>query len=400
MYKGSVIARLVAGLAVLLSCTLLQAQQWTPSAIATESGVDIIPDVSAELRYDDNIANSHAATKGSWISVLTPTVKAQLTDGASLYSLTAQLVHGHYFSSTDDNYLDAAVSALAKIDLHHSHRLNFSSRFSSGHEARGTGITEGIGNQLPEPIDVNTFDISGYYEYGAMSAAGRIRLQAGYFDKKYQNYEQLTMFRNYDNQKLGAVFYYSTGAFTRLLAEVSRDDTRYDVTDLTGSRDSTTMNYRLGLEWQPSTLTSAELRAGYQTKDFDDARRQDFSGLAWQLTFNWAPLSYSGFEVTTGRKSKDPNTAGDYVRETHYSVNWRHHWTPLFITRTGFSQTDERYTGIERDDKLKSFNIRGFYSLRQNILLNAGVSVSRHSSTVTTMQFDKNVFYFGLQLAL
>lgn len=394
------LARPVAGVSLLLNSGFSLAQQFEPSAIRTESGIDIIPELLSELRYDDNITHSHAAEQSSWIAVLAPAVKFQLAEGASLYSLQGRAERGNYFSSTDDNYTDLDLNGQIKLDLNSRHRLNISGYYKAGHEARGTGITEGRGDQQLKPAEFDAFNINGYYEFGAMTSPGRLRLLAAYYDKEYSNYPELTAFRNYDNLRAGVVFYYTVGAFTRLLTEVTTDDTRYDLTDETGSRDSRTYNYRAGLEWQPSTLTGVELRAGYQTKKFDDPQRQDFGGLAWQLKLNWAPLSYSGFELTTGRRARDPNTQGDYVRETNYSVNWRHQWTSFFTSRLSLSLTDDLYTGFERKDTLKSVSFRGYYSLKPNLLLNGGIALSRHSSTLQTMQYDKNQLFFGLQLAL
>ena len=378
----------------------LSAQQLMTTPIKTASGIDFTPQLDYEMRYDDNIANSDDNEQSSWISVLTPQLGAQLLSGPNEYRAKVKLASGSYLSSKDDNYLDWEAQTTALVELSNRHRLDGLVRYAAGHEARGTGITEGQGDQLTEPAELRTLRVDGAYEYGARTGRAQWRVFAGYFDKQYQNYEQLTQFRNYDSTKVGSEFFYNTGASTQMLAEVNRVMTRYDLTDITGSRDSDTMNYRLGGKWQPSELTSAELRIGYQNRKFDNPLRQDFSGVAWDMTLQWAPLSYSRFNLSTGRQSKEPDTQGDFVKETHYSVFWTHQWQPLFSTRAGIKRVEDEYTGFERSDKLMRYQFSAHYSVMPNLLLGAGVAVNRNDSTQDNIQFDKNEVFVNVQVAL
>ena len=278
-----------------INCIPLSAQQLMTTPIKTASGVDFTPQLDFEMRHDDNIANTAADEQSSWVSILTPELSAQLLSGPNQYRALVKLVSGSYLSSKDDNYLDWQAQTSALLELSSRHRFDISASYAGAHEARGTGITEGQGNQLPEPAELRNLRLSGAYEYGTQSGRAQWRLFAGYYDKQYQNYEELTQFRNYDSTKVGTELFYNTGASTHLLAEVNQVYTRYDLTDVTGSRDSDTTNYRIGGRWQPSELTAAELRVGYQNRQFDNPLRQDFSGVAWDMTLQWAPLSYSRF---------------------------------------------------------------------------------------------------------
>lgn len=378
----------------------LAAQQLQTTAIKTASGIDFTPQLEFELRHDDNIANAADNAQSSWVSILTPELSAELLSGPHQYRGAVKLVSGSYLSSKDDNYLDWQATTSALLELSYRHRFDISARYAAGHEERGTGITEGIGNQLSEPAELRTFRLQGAYEYGAQSSRAQLRLLTSYFDKQYQNYEAQTQFRNYDSVKLATELLYNSGANTRLIAEVNRVYTRYDLTDISGDRDSDTMNYRIGGRWQPSELTSAELRVGYQQRQFDNPQRQNFSGIAWDMTLQWAPLSYSRFDLSTGRQSKEPDTDGDYVRETHYSLFWTHQWRPLFHSRAGIQRIDDEYTGFSRKDQLTSYQLSGHYSLRPQLLLGAGVIVHRNDSTQENIKFDKNQIFINLQLAL
>lgn len=388
-------------LAVLLCNSMtLEAQQLATQAIKTESGVDFTPQLEAELRHDDNIGHSADAEQASWISLLTPKLNVALLSGANRYSADITLISGSYISSPDDNFLDWQLDTDALLDVSSRHRFLFNAGYGAKHEVRGTGITEGQGNDLTTPAEFNRLNLQAEYQYGTRSSRTQLHLQAAHFDKQYRNYDELTLYRNFQSTKLGTELFYLSGANIRLISEINRLHTRYDQIDLNGSRDNDTMNYRLGVHWQPSELTSAELRLGYQHRQFDNADRQDFSGLAWQMTVQWAPLSYSRFNLHTGRQSKEPDTQGDFVEETYYSLFWHHQWRPLFSSSMGVKHTTDDYTGFSRRDRLTSYQLSGKYSVLPQLLVSAGAISHRNNSTLDNLQFDKNEVFLNLQLAL
>ncbi|MDZ7902899.1 MAG: hypothetical protein U5L01_10335 [Rheinheimera sp.] len=70
-----------------------------------------------------------------------------------------------------------------------------------------------------------------------------------------------------------------------------------------------------------SAAATGTVKAGYQDKNFDLLAREDFHGFAWEAILLWQPLTYSGFDIATGRRAKDVDSVavvGDYIIETTY----------------------------------------------------------------------------------
>src|SRR5690606_3984412 len=122
--------------------------------------------------------------------------------------------------------------------------------------------------------------------------------------------------------------------------------------------------------------------------------------LAWEMASQWAPLSYSRLNLSSGRPSNEPDTQGDCVKETHYSLFWTHQCRPLLSGSLGVTRTNDEYTGFDRRDRLTSYQLSGKYSLLPQLLLNAGVRLHRNNSSVANIEFDKNEVFFAVQLAL
>lgn len=369
-------------------------------AIQTASGVDLFPYLNAGLKYDDNIASTKVFKTDSWIIGVTPGVEGQLLDGNSEYTFGTGLDYGNYSSGSEDNYLDFYLNGAANVELNQSNKFNVNAAYNAGHEERGSGVFEGAGGAQDEPATYDTYNLGGYYEYGAKTTPARIQLNANYFDKEFTNFEAQTLYRNYDESKVGAIFYYDSGAQLSWVFDTSVASTGYDKVDPTGDRDSTSTFYRVGLDWEVTAVTSGYIRVGNQEKDFDNSAREDFSGLSWDASITWSPLTYSAFTFNTGNSAKDPNGEGDYIESTTYGVTWDHGWSDFLSTSVGFNKTDDDYNGVDRKDELKVYSLSASYVATRWCTLVAGVDITESSSSDATYGFDRNVYYINAQMTL
>ncbi|AZG73840.1 outer membrane beta-barrel protein [Shewanella livingstonensis] len=371
--------------------------------IRTESGIDFTPGVNSGLKYDDNITSANAASEkfDSWVLTVTPAVQAQLIDGDTTFTLDAGIEYGDYFSSSDDNYLDALIKGKADVDVNQSRRFGIEASYLSGHEDRGSGIFEG--NSGADQNEPNTYDVTsvgGFYEYGAKTTPARVRANAKYLSKEYGNFESITQFRNFDDTTLGATFYYDTQSASSVFLDFQHVDTVYDIVDPTGDRDSKTNTTQVGVEWQASAATEGSIKVGYQNKTFDNDAREDFSGLSWDAKVTWKPLTYSAFDFSTGRASRDPNGAGDFIRGTSYGVQWHHEWSELFTSSIGFKQVNDDYTGIDREDKSKIYQFGINYYVTRWLTLNTGVDIFEIDSTDSQFAYDRNIYFIKAEMTL
>jgi len=397
-YKLSYIATLVTSIVLANPAFAVDEKA---GVIQTESGIDFTPGLNSGLKYDDNITSVSAEEQDSWILTVTPAVQAQLLDANNVYTLEAGIEYGDYFSSSDDNYLDALLRARSEIELNQSNLFNIQAMYVAGHEDRGTGIFEGnSGNDQDEPNTYDVFSASGYYEYGAKTTPARVRVNAKYLSKEYSNFETITQYRNYDASTLGTTFYYDTQSTTSIFIDFQHVDTAYDVVDPTGDRDSKTNTAGLGVEWEATAVTEGRVKVGYQRKSFDNENREEFSGLSWDAKITWKPLTYSGFDFTTGRASRDPNGLGDYVRVTNYGIKWNHEWSQLLSSTIGFSQVNDNYTGVDREDKSKVYQFAVNYSVSRWLTLETGVKIAQVDSTDRQYTFDRNVYFINAEMTL
>lgn len=79
---------------------------------------------------------------------------------------------GQFTSSHEDDYLDYYALAGSTINLGIRHKVDIDLGYGHEHESRGEGLSEGLGNQLTDPIEYDRETANGKYTYAPMMQKG------------------------------------------------------------------------------------------------------------------------------------------------------------------------------------------------------------------------------------
>ncbi len=407
LFKRSSIATVIVASGVTAAVAQEQA-----GVYRTASGVEVVPGLTSTLQYDDNVtrARDNSAIISSWIATLAPSLKATLVDGANSYALSSSVKAGNYFDSSDDNYLDGYVEAEAKLSPDSAHNFSLRGNASWLHEDRGTGVSEGRGDLLGDVTKFHTETLGGNYEYGRPGSTGKLRANARYYSRTYDNFRDVTQYRDYDSNEVGLGFVYQTAGAFRLVAEAKTADIEYKVVDLSGMRDNEDTRFLVGAEWDLTAATTGILKVGHQKKDFELASRGNFSGASWEATVQWQPLTYTSFDFSTGRRAKDVdalNINSDYIEEATASIGWNHQWSSFFDSKIAYQYRTEDYnrlitavTTVQREDKLKFISAELNYKPLRWLTLTGFVNVEDRTSSSGVIEYDRNVYGLSFKMTL
>lgn len=390
---------------ILLSGTLSASAlaEFTPGSFMTKDGAEITPTLQTGMSSNNNFFSTPESEESRLIWTITPNVKAEIEDGPDSYTLDFGTSSSLHNKDSIDNFTQANLGTSVYKEFTSQHRVDITGDADWLYEPRGSGLTEGLGNAVNELVKYQEQNITARYEYGAQSSKAQVALNAGFYNKKYQNFREVSQFRDYDKSLIGITGYYNTQAAARTFLEVKQENYRYDVIANSGvSRDSDDVKVLLGMEWEATALTSGSFKLGYQNKDFSASERENFSGLSWEVGVNWQPLSYSTVRLITSRSAKDPLVQGDYIKESVYGVNWTHSWSDYLNTLAGLNYIDEQYTGdIGRKDKTKSARLGLNYVASEFGMVSTYVDFIDKDSTQAAIEFDRVIvgvnFTFGLK---
>lgn len=397
--RTTIINSCVVGLAT-LSATVYAVE---PATVNLDNGVVITPLISTGYKYDNNIFSESSNTKSSGIFTVVPSVNLLLEDGVNNYNIDLAINSGTYLSSSDDNYLNTNLGFGVHLEPSSQSRFDITGEANWLSEERGTGLTEGLGDIVDEPLTYSEQKFGAAYEYGALSAPARVEVSVDYYNKGYTNFTDITELRDYDSMKLASTFYYGTGASTDILFEISRDAIDYSKSDTSESnRDSNDYRALAGVKWEATALTSGEVKIGYQEKDFSSANRENFSGLSWDASVTWQPLTYSTIDFVTSRAARDPNVIGDYIDESFYSATWGHDWNSKLSTQLFVSYMNEDYSGgsTTRSDDTTILSMSVNYNFLRWLDVSLFTDFTDKNSTNANILFDKTVVGVNFVIAM
>jgi len=394
--------KILTSLSTLLVLAAPAAANLNPGSIMTRDGAEITPTLQTGISSNSNFFSTPDDEDTRLIWTVTPKIKAVIEDGPDSYKLDLRTSSALHNKDTVDNYTQVNIGTAIQKEFTSQHRLDFSADVDWLYESRGRGLTEGLGDAVSELVKYQLQNGEVRYEYGASSSKAQIALDLGFFSKKYQNFREVSQYRDYDKSLIGATGYYNTQAATRTFIEVKQENYRYDVLEEDGvSRDSDDLKALIGIEWEATALTSGSFKLGYQNKNFDDSERESFSGLSWEAAVNWKPLSYSTFQLITSRAAKDPLVQGDYIKESVLGVNWTHYWSDYLSSFASVDYVDEQYTGdVGRKDKTKSLRLGGNYVSNNFGMISTFVDFIDKSSTQSSIEFDRIIVGINFTFAL
>ncbi len=383
-----------------------------PTPYITESGIEIQPVLVTSYQYNDNITHVSEAEQpiSSPLLEVTPGLALKAERGENIFELKYSLTSGSYSDSSDDDFVDHKFASNNFLRFNLRHALQFDYSYFYLHEDRGIGLAAGDTNStaISEPLRYDSHHINTIYVYGADDAKGRIEASLGYSNRTYKNYRNITginayqssKFNDFDEMRYDLTFYYNVLPNSDLIFEIEKLDRRYDyVFEDFVEQDNNTYFYYIGAQWDITGKTKGSIKLGYQDKQFQDSRREDFGGFSWKAALEWTPSDHSTVIFTSSQVAKDPDQAGDYVNETRYQASWKNYWLPLVYSNINMQKIDEDYTGDSRTEDTVAAGITLGYEMKEWVDLSIGWKVEDKDSTKATYSYKQNIWTINANIA-
>jgi hypothetical protein len=365
--------------------------------------VYVTPTLDVEGGYVDNLFRSSDNEKDTWQTITTPRVEAWLQSGVNTYALSYQAVDYRYYSSSDDNYLDQQVG----LDIHHEfntkNSVNLFAQYYDGHEERGTGLTDGFGQLIDEPVEYERTTGGGDYTFGNLESKGRLNLAAKTEAYDYQNFRDVTQFRDRDEDTLAGTFFWGVGAKTDALLEVRYIENNYSKTNVDnpfGSLSSEEYNYLVGMSWDASSTVSGSAKVGIYDRSYNSSARQDDDGFQWEVDLTYKPRTYSSIHLGTSRFSRETNGLGDSINTQELKLDWDHNWNVRSSTHLGVRLANEDYSGTNREDDRVEMEASYNYAAKRWIDLGVGIRYEDRTSDQNLFEYTRNYYFAELKLSL
>jgi hypothetical protein len=384
------------------------AQEGKPSGVPW-GPVVAYPEIDVTLKSNDNIYSQPATgtRKSANITVIAPKLKIEAKDGPHTYDATYGVEHGSYSGVSSANYTDQKLGANANWVFSGRSGLKLGAEYMLGHDDQGA-VPGAATHANPDKYHQTSFNALG--GYGAEGAQGRIEIEAGLINKRYDNFKTDNAGnpdntkRDRDDTKLGATFYWRVMPKTQLLFQAVQTKYDYKPSSFAGwtTLDNTERKYNVGVTWEAAAKTTGIFKIGQTKKDFSDASLRDFSKGSWEGQIKWSPLTYSSFDFTTG-KSPGESTIGNASLDTRHGVTWNHAWNSRLSSVVGYNYTDTEYqvnAGAGQKDKINAYNMKLNYQWMRTVKVGVGYDRTDKTSTNATSAYKRDIWSIFLNAAI
>ena len=383
----------------LLALAVSQANAGEPAKVKA-GDVDITPTLEIGNEYNDNIYSADTDETSSNILVIKPAILAEYQSGDSLYSFNAELTDGSYSEESDEDYTDYLVGANADIAFNASNMLMLAASTSGNHEARGSGVTQGLEGLFDAPTEFDEDNVTADYKLGSAESTFGIQVGAGLKDIEYTNFEEFTAIRSYEKQDYGIIGTYNLSSDTNLSLEYNTAEIEYDVDQGLQSRDGDEDKILAGATWQATGNTAGTVQIGRVDREFDSASREDYDGTIWLAQVAWTPSDNTSVTVFSSQEPRETLQNGNLINGTNSGASWVQAWTESISTTVDASFGEDDYEGSTRADDTTNYGISLDYEFRRWLSVGLSYNYNETDSNFDAFDYDTNVYKLNFVLSL
>jgi hypothetical protein len=374
-------------------------------AVIDVGPVAITPTLGSDAVYRDNIYLQENNKTDSWLYLARPAVSALVQDRSNTYQLGYKGEAGWYEvdrSNDRNDYFDNTFSGDARVELSDRWITEGYTRWARLHEDRGEGLSEGLGQAIPEPIRYDQGDVGGSLQYGTRGV-GRLVVRASYMDREYQNFQQFTRPRDRDETTLGSTFFYPVAPNTDVLIDYEHVDISYPTPFVDAPPLDSVENFlSVGAQWEITPNMTSTARAGYVDKQFDSSQRKDWDGIGWTLDLSMQPRVQDTILVRGSRAPEETTLQGDFIKRESLEAVWSHDWTDRIFTDLGTLVGRDTYEQSfdDREDDIYNVSFKVGYAFRRWANFSMGYSYAKKDSNADGLSYTENVFKISVDLSL
>lgn len=365
-----------------------------PRGVALSDGLALYPKIGLAYGRDDNLFLTSSNKSASSLYSARPGLKLQARNASGIYTLDAESNTTRYQSSHPDDFTDYLTRASADLAVGSSLGLRLAGDYNRNHDARGS-TDRGFASR---PDVYTNHGANALVAYGANDAQGRIEVEAGSYAKRYKNNRATTIGSDRNTDNIGGRFFMRVAPKTSVLVEARED--KFDYSLPTSLQDSKERRYLAGVTWEATAATSGTVKVGRIQKNFASPLIRDFSGTGWEAAINWAPMSYSKFEVFTAKTFSESTGIGDFALSKRYGAGWTHAWNSQLSTVANIFRSDDEFVGTSRNDTTDNLGFKINYKLQRWLTLGGEYNYTDRDSSLSVFKYKKSLYMLTLGATL
>lgn len=383
-----------------------------PQSIRVSDGVVFTPTLKFAESYDDNIHATKNDRKSSYVTTLEPSFTLGLDRAKSAYQLQYRLSSNFYQASSHSDHTDHHLTADTGFEFNSRNRLRLNAGY---HKLQDTATDDSFLRASNKNEKWNTKNIGGVYTFGARTARTQVDFGLNYDELRYDNStkdlagERINKGNERDAAAGRLTGYYEVAPKTKLLLEGRYTDYDYKSND---ARDSKNKALLAGVTWEATAKTTGTVKVGREKKDYKNSYYKDKSTGMWEAGVEWAPLTYSTFNLKTRRGFDESSDYANFdgldaidnvtssIKTVDSSLGWKHYWADRLYSEAEYRRIDRKYQNVDRDDKIDQYGLGLTYEARRWLDIGIGMKHRENDSDLDSRSYRRNIYALTFNASL
>ena len=300
---------------------------------------------------------------------ISPSLKAQYHNDYQMLQLGLWVKSRKISNFSEDDTVDSSGLAKYHFKFKDNQSVVFSGAFFNNHFSRGTGLSQGQGDELKERDHRKSYFLNLAHKIGNEDSNANLTSMFGIRDTKYQNRPEATAGLNLSASFIFLDFQYSLSEKTYLTSKLSFEDVKHDIGEQQDRKISSAL---VGIKWHKTDFTHFDLSLGAFNVSFEDGALDSKQDFKWDAKFRWAPLEQLEFSALSLRViDENRQIENSYLVKDKYgfTATYRYTDTIEFFSRNTYNLLEYYFEdGNESEESLIS-DLTIFYKFKHNMSL-------------------------------
>lgn len=358
-------------------------------------GFRVVPTVQAEARYDDNIFVDNQDRKGDFITSAGVGTKVQSNFTRHALDFYGNIDGSHYLSNDSEDFWEGLVGTRGRLDIHRE--LNLSTDIFMRRATVPRDSPDNVNGTEPAVYQVfhgstalqaGTGPILSRLEFGAERVVNdSVPSSIGEIDTSERDRNEY-----YGDGTVGYQYFGTQQVYLRARGFQRVYDNEFDNSGF--QRDSTGVRAEVGMTMDLGGLVFADLSAGFQRQDFEDARFGTVQRPVFNASLLWNPTGLTSvtadarYEFAESFNSPSPG----YWRAS-YGVGVAHELRRDLIATGRLSVVDRDYERLDRSDLVYGVDAGLRYRVDSGVFLEGEYRYRLQDTNAADADYYRNVAF-------
>ena len=375
--------------------------EWDPLGIPLGPWL-VYPSVGIEALAKTNVRATPGNRQSDVAAVATAGLAAETDWGRHYIGAEGYYRRTEWASLEDESRSEFGAVARLRYDISAISNLNAIAQYD-----RVTQLREDINTpdnaRIPPQFDRMRGNLSYQRDNGLtlidadLTIDRRVYRRTRAFNGDFINQNTRDFTRYQGSLRLG----YAVSGSTSLIVAATINKRVFDRLSGIINRGSKGGTLEAGVLFRPSTLLSAEIRAGYLTQAFRSSRLNDASGLSLNANIVWNALPRTSFRLEAARKVSESSSAvvqSQILTSGTFGID--REILPNLIATAEANYEHTNYVGIGRQSSLYSAALKGRYLMSRLTAVTFSVEHIRRTATVPADRFSGQQARIGIRFTL